>query len=115
MNPHTIFITRYVTSHDATVGWYERLFGRPADGCPVPSCQEWRLADTVLFQLIEAPDRQGDTTVSFRVRDLTVESARLREAGLGLPEPAPVEGFANLRFVEALDPDGVPIGLLDGE
>ncbi|MGO1973580.1 MAG: VOC family protein [Propionibacteriaceae bacterium] len=114
MNPDTIFITRYVTSHDATVGWYEKLLGRPADARPMPSCHEWRLSDQVLFQVIEDPRRAGETSTAFRVADLDTEATRLQGIGLELLEPVPVEGFTSLRYAEARDPEGVPMGLLDG-
>lgn len=115
MDPQSVFITRYVASHAASLDWYERLLGRPADDRPVPSCREWRLGGGVLFQVIELPERQGETSVAFRVADVEAQATRLRDAGVELDDPAPVEGFATLRYVETRDPEGVPLGLLDGE
>lgn len=115
MNPETIFVTRYVASHDASLAWYERFFGRPADARPMPNCREWRLGANVLFQVIELPERRGETSVAFSAPDLTSEVDRLREAGLSLDDPSHVEGFKTLRYSETSDPEGVPIGVLDGE
>lgn len=115
MEPRNVFITRYVASHAESLDWYEHLLGRPADDRPMPSCHEWRLGGGVLFQVIELPDRQGEISVAFRVADADGEAARLRDAGLDIDDPMPVEGFATLRYAEARDPEGVPLGLLDGE
>lgn len=115
MNPETIFITRYVASHAASLDWYERILGRPADHRPVPSCREWRLGDRVLFQVIEQPERRGETSVAFGVADVEDEATRLQGAGIDVGDPVPVEGFTTLRYVEICDPEGVPLGLLDGE
>lgn len=115
MNPTTVFITRYVNSHEATVGWYTDLFGRAPDEQPMPSCREWRLCENVLFQLIEDPARSGETSTAFGVDDLDAQRNRLRQAGLTVSDPAPVEGFDTLRFAEAVDPEKVPVGLLDGK
>ena len=46
---------------------------------------------------------------------LDAEATRLRGAGIRLDDPWPVEGFATLRYAETRDPEGVPVGLLDGE
>lgn len=114
MNPDTIFITRYVTSHDATVGWYEKLLGRPSDDRPMPSCHEWRLGDQVLFQVIEDPKRAGETSTAFRVADLDAEVSRL-QGDFEFSDPFRVGDFSTLRYSEARDPEGVPMGVLDGE
>lgn len=115
MNPDTVFITRYVTSHAETLVWYETFFGRPADNHPMPNCQEWQLGDLVLFQVIEDPDRRGDTSVAFHTADLDAETTRLGAAGLDVGEVFPVPGFDTLRYTECPDPEDVPLGLLDGE
>ncbi len=115
LTPETIFITRYVASHDVSLPWYERFFGRPADDRPMPSCHEWRLGEGVLFQVIEDPARQGETQFAFRVASLDGELTRLRQAGIDIPEPADVGGFSTLRYAETADPEGVATGLLDGE
>ena len=112
MTPQTVYITRWVAGHEGTEGWYTQLFGRPADCRPVPNCLEWRLGEQVLFQLIEAPERRGETSVAFHVADLDAETSRL--AGVEVPAPALVEGFTALRYAGLTDPEGAPVGLLDG-
>lgn len=115
MNLETIFITRYVASYATSLDWYERVLGRPADDRPMPNCREWRLGDRVLLQVIEQPERQGDSSVTFRVTDVDAEATRLQDAGIAVGDPLPVEGFATLRYTEIFDPEGVPLGLLDGQ
>lgn len=115
MFPETIFITRYVASHEASLPWYESVLGRPADDQPMPSCREWRLRDGVLFQLIEDADRAAETSIALGVADLGAEVPRLQEAGIVVGEPEAVGGFEALRFTEIRDPEGVVLGLLDGE
>ncbi|MDO5503325.1 MAG: VOC family protein [Actinomycetia bacterium] len=113
MNPETIFITRYVASHDTCLSWYESVLGRPADDQPMPSCREWRLREGVLFQLIEDAGQAGQTSIAFGVADLDVEVSRVREAGIDISDPVPVGGFDTLRFTELCDPEDVTVGLLD--
>ena len=115
MHPETIFITRYVASHEASLPWYEKFFGRSPDAEPVPSCREWRLSQGVLFQVIEDAGRQGEQSVAFGVADLTATASVLAESGLEMAEASAVDGFTTLRYTEIRDPEGVPLGLLDGE
>lgn len=77
MHPETIFITRYVASHEASLPWYEKFFGRSPDAEPVPGFREWRLGQGVLFQVIEDAGREGEQSVAFGVADLTATASRL--------------------------------------
>lgn len=115
MNIDTVFVTRYVASHADSLPWYEKLFGRPSDRRPMPSCHEWTFGDSVIFQVIEFDARQGETSVAFLTPDLEAETRRLRDSGLDVDDPTPVEGFTTLRYTELLDPDHVALGLLAGE
>lgn len=114
MNPETIFVTRYVASHDASLAWYERFFGRPADARPMPNCREWRLAADVFFQVIELPRRKGETSVAFSVPDLDAQADRLWDAGIALDAPSGVEGSTTMCCTRTCDPEGVALGLLKG-
>lgn len=114
MNPETICVARYVASHDESVAWYEKLFGRPADARPTPRCQEWRLGADIVFHVIEMPSRQGETSVTFGLSDLDDEAARLWEAGITLDAQSIVGRFAASRYTATCDPEGVSLGILYG-
>ena len=81
----------------------------------MPSCCEWDLTDTVLFQVLDNPRQGAVDIVSIRVGDLDSEIARLRGKGLTIDDPEKVPGFDTLRIATLADPDGITVNLLGGE
>ncbi len=113
MNVTDIFISINARDFDAQTAWWTTLIGREPDRRPMPSCREWDLAPSVLFQVLDSPEN-GQTDVSLRLEDLEVENTRLRKAGVRLPDPEKVEGFESLRWSAFADPEGNKVNLLEG-
>lgn len=84
--------------------WYERLFGRPADGRPTPELAEWRLARGGGVQLVFDPVRAGRTAVTLAVEDMDALAADLAERGVE-PRPGP-PGAGHHRQAHLTDLDG---------
>ena len=108
-----IFISIGVTDHATGCAWWSTLIGREPDRRPMPSCCEWDLTDTVLFQVPDNP-RQGAVDI-VSIRDLDSEIARLRSEGFVIGDPEKVPGFDTLRIATLADPDGNTVNLLGGE
>lgn len=113
MTIETVLITRTVEDHAAAIAWYETLLGRPPTGAPVPNCREWELLPGVIFQVIEQPERRGETTFAFGVSDLEAERARLAAGQVPESQSHEVKGFDGLRYVEYSDTENVRTGLLN--
>lgn len=113
MNVKNIFLSINARAFETQIAWWTTLIGRDPDREPMPSCREWDLAPSVLFQVLDSPD--GDrTTVSLRIDNLDAEIARLRKAGNNLPDPQKVEGFETLRLSAFADPEDNEVNLLEG-
>ncbi len=115
MKPNTIFVGVDAADFDTLSAWWRKLLGREWDRTPMPSCREWDLTDDVLMQVRDNPAQKGAGRVTMRVADMEAEIARLRGAGITVPDPTRVDGFASLRYSEFTDPEGNTVGLLDGE
>lgn len=111
-----VFVSISARDFDAQAQWWTRLLGRRWDREPMPSCREWDVAGSVLLQVLDDPDQSqvGTATVTLHVGDLDAEIGRLHKAGIEVPDPVPVEGFASLRYTRFNDPEGNTVGLLDG-
>ena len=48
-----------VSNLQSTMGWYERLLGRPADSRPMSEVAEWKFEGGEWLQVYQAPDRAG--------------------------------------------------------
>ena len=114
MQVDRIFVSVNARDFGAVSGWWVTLLDRRWDRTPMPSCHEWDLAGCVAFQVLDNDGKGAPTAVTLHVADLDAEIARLRKAGIDAPDPEPVEGFDTLRFVQFPDPEGNPVGLLDG-
>ena len=115
MDVANVFVSIGVTDHTTGCVWGSTLIGREPDRCPMPSCCEWDLTDTVLFQVLDNPKQGAVDTVSLRVGDLDDEIARLRREGFVIGDPEKVPGFDTLRIAILADPDGNTVNLLGGE
>ena len=92
----------HVAEFDATVAWYERLFGREPDRRPMEGDVEWQLAPSGGLQLYRNPEHPTTTTVIFGLDDLDAELEVLRARGFEA-EPFDVTSF---RLAELQDPAG---------
>ncbi|MFO6448115.1 VOC family protein [Erythrobacter sp. NE805] len=113
MHVDTVFVSVNADDFGAQSRWWSLLLDRSWDQEPRPSCHEWKLSDSVLFQVLDNPPGPR-TTVTLRVADLDVELARLRAQGVSVADPSKVESFQTLRYVQFVDPEGNTVGLLDG-
>ncbi|WP_324752033.1 VOC family protein [Roseovarius sp. Pro17] len=113
MNIQDIFLSINARNFDAQTAWWTIFIGRAPDRKPMPSCQEWDLTPSVLFQVLDSPDN-GPTDVSLRIDDMDKEIARLRKVGVDVPDPQDVEGFDTLRWSAFTDPEGNKVNLLEG-
>ena len=113
MKVDDVFLSVNAQDFAAQAAWWAGLLGRGPDRQPMPTCREWDLAPSVRFQVLDLP--QGDrTAVSLRIAGLDAEIARLREAGVDIPDPQAVGGFDSLRWTTFPDPEGNVVNLLDG-
>jgi predicted enzyme related to lactoylglutathione lyase len=66
----------------AALPWYERLFGRAADGRPMEEVAEWKFERGGWLQVYQLPERAGHCSVTFSVDDIEQQIAELRALGL---------------------------------
>lgn len=90
--------------------WYERLFGRPADGAPMKELLEWKFTGGGWLQVYQAPDRAGKGSCTLSVTDLAGEVSRLHQAGFETSEPTQT---ATVKVMMIKDPDGNSIALAE--
>jgi len=91
-----------VADLQASLAWYARLFGRPADDIPMPESAEWQLTEGGSLQLVHNPDHAGMGYVTLVVDDIDRQIAAVAEGGLELRH-AP---GATFRLATIRDPDG---------
>ncbi len=114
MKVENVFVSVNAADFIGTSHWYARLLERTWDRDPMPSCHEWDLAGSVLFQVLDNPEGAGSATVTLRIDDLDRKIEQLRANEIDVPSPAPVQGFDTLRFCRFSDPEGNTVGLLEG-
>jgi predicted enzyme related to lactoylglutathione lyase len=115
MNIDHIYVTIMAGSHANQIDWWTRALGRTFDRVPVPSCREWDLSSSVIFQVIEGASESGKTEVALHVYDVDKERGRLAASGIQLEEPQLVPGFSALRWAQVKDPEGNRLSLLSGQ
>lgn len=115
MRVANVFVSIGVADHPAGCAWWSTVIGREPDRRPMPSCCEWDLTDTVLFQVLDNPRQGAANVVSLRLDDLDAEIARLQSEGIPIEDPEKVPGFDTLRIATLTDPDGNILNLLGGE
>lgn len=115
MGVANVFVSIGVADHPAGCAWWSAILRREPDRRPMPSCCEWDLTDTVLFQVLDNPKQGAVDIVSLKFDDLDAEIARLRGEGLFIDDPEKVPGFDTLRIAALTDPDGNTLNLLGGE
>jgi predicted enzyme related to lactoylglutathione lyase len=93
-----------VSDFEATIEWYERLFGRGPDRYPMDGCVEWQLTPTGGVQIFRNPEGATAATIIVGLDDLEREASELRRRGIE-PEPYNVPS-GQFRLAELQDPSG---------
>ena len=113
MKVTNVFISINARDFVAQTAWWTMLIGRDPDSRPMKSCREWNLAPSVLFQVLDSPEK-ARVAVSCRIENLDWEIDRLRQAGVDVPPPVKVDGFDDLRLTTFTDPENNTVNLLEG-
>src|SRR5580658_3965377 len=99
-----LFASVPVEDLPAAMGWYEQIFGRPADIVPNENEVMWCVAGNGWLYVIEDPERAGRTVVTISVNDLDQFVAEL--AGRGI-SAGPIEAVGDAgRKANVMDADG---------
>ena len=76
-----------VRDFDASVAWYEALFGYPPTNIPMPGVlAEWRVTDNGWILMTVAREHAGTALVNFAVDSLEWHLAELEARGLNVGE-----------------------------
>lgn len=100
-----------VADFDASIAWYERLFGRPADARPMPGLADWHISDDAWVQVFRDVDHAGRSALNFAVDDLEDETAVLAGRGITLGEVTATT--KNAKLASVADPAGNTITLIE--
>lgn len=92
-------------------GWYERLFGRPADALPMEGLAEWHSPEGAL-QLWVDVERAGRGLLTLQVDDLPGQLGGAAERGLEM-EPVDETSSETVSFLTVTDPDGNRVTLVE--
>lgn len=106
-----VFAVVPVQDLDAAERWYESFFGRPADQRPMEGLAEWHLSDLGAVQVLQDPDRAGQTLTNFTVDDLDATMSALAGAGITITPPQIVSS-GRQRLTTTTDIDGNTLGLI---
>ncbi|MGO8827169.1 MAG: VOC family protein [Acidimicrobiales bacterium] len=92
-------------------GFFERLFGRPADILVADDEVMWRVNDSAWLYVVVDPVRAGNALAALSVGDLDAALSELGGRGLS---PHRVEDVGdNARKATLLDPDGNSVALIE--
>jgi hypothetical protein len=98
----TIFAQVSCSDLEASVAWYEKLFGKPPLRRPMAGLAEWQFTESAEVQLFEAKEHAGHSTLTLGVLPLQPERDRLVQAGL---DPGPIEQAKDYFILRLRDPD----------
>jgi catechol 2,3-dioxygenase-like lactoylglutathione lyase family enzyme len=87
----------------ATLAWYEKLFGRPADSTPMPEVGEWKFERGGWLQVYELAERAGAGSCTLAVNDIAGVAAYLQSLDIDTSEAS---SGAKVKTVMITDPDG---------
>ncbi len=104
MTLEALFAGLPVRKLEASLAWYERLFGRVADIIPNENEAMWCVAGNGWLYVIQDPERAGKTVVTVSVSDLDQFVADLASRGISAGPTEPV-GYAGRR-ANVVDVDG---------
>ncbi len=100
-----------VSELDAGRGFFERLFGRPADVLVADDEVMWRLSESAWLYVVVDPGRAGNALVALSVVDLDTALSELGGRGLS---PHAVEDVGDGgRKATLLDPDGNSVAIIE--
>jgi len=112
MEAQVLFCGVAVNDLETAEGWYQRLFGRPADVLVNDNEVMWRVAgDAGWLYVVVDPVRAGLGLAAISVADLDAELRSLRERGI---EPAMVEDVnESSRKATFYDPDANLVAVIE--
>lgn len=100
-----VFAGIAITDYQASLEWYETLFGRAPDVVVVEGREAmWQLADKAWLYIVRDADRAGKSLFTILVSDLEASLSALRTRGMELPEIETEPG--KFRRAVMIDPDG---------
>ncbi|MGP4088095.1 VOC family protein [Streptomyces sp. KR55] len=99
-----IYAVMPVADFEAARGWYERLWGRPADRNPMDGLAEWQVIEGGAIQLLRDPDRAGLAMLTVGVDDTDAQAAAVAERGLDMGPVRDTHG--GFRVAAISDPAG---------
>ena len=94
----------------ASIAWYQRLFGRPADSLPLAEPAEWKFEQGGWLQVYQNAERAGLGSVTLAVSNLDEQMSDLEKAGVAAGQPMVSE---KLKVVMIKDPDGNSIAFVE--
>ena len=112
MGIETIFAHVSCASLEASVSWYEKLFGKSPTRRPMTGLAEWHFTDSAEVQLFEDRKHAGSSTLTLGVLPLEPERVRLEAAGL---KPGPIEEATHFFILRLRDPDGNLVVLVSAD
>jgi predicted enzyme related to lactoylglutathione lyase len=105
-----MFVGVPVATFDASVDWYSRLLGRPADMVVHPAEVMWHLVGDGWLYVVHDPKRAGGSLVALAVQDLEATIAEIGGRGIDVSvrETLPDAG----RKATYVDPDGNTVSFI---
>jgi glyoxylase I family protein len=106
-----LFASVPVADLHAARGWYEQLFGRPADIVPNENEVMWSVAGNGWLYVIQDAERAGRTVVTISVSDLDQFVVDLASRGM---RAGPIEAVGDAgRKSNLVDADGNVISMIE--
>ncbi|MFD7406264.1 VOC family protein [Streptomyces sp. NPDC059866] len=99
-----VYAVMPVVDFESARGWYERLWGRPADRNPMDGLAEWQVIEGGAIQLLRDPDRAGSAMLTVGVDDTDAQAAAVAERGLDMGPVRDTPG--GFRVAAIADPAG---------
>lgn len=115
MQINKVFLSVNARDFSGPSEWWSKVLERKWDREPMPSCREWDVTGSVLFQVLDNPKATGSTVITLHIADLDGHIERLRSIGVELDDAVHVEGFETLRYCQFHDLEGNEVGLLEGK
>jgi predicted enzyme related to lactoylglutathione lyase len=98
----------------ASVKWYERVFGRPPDSTPMAELAEWNFGGGGVLQVYQLPERAGRGSFTLAVTRIDQEIDKLRKLGVDTSQQTSGKSMKtvmitdldgnHIAFAEAIDP-----------
>lgn len=92
-----------VFNFEESLGWYERLLGRPPDRRPMPHLAEWRFGSGGGIQIFEDSERGGTSSVTLVDTDIDERIDELKKQGINIRSTSNSD-IARICIIA--DPDG---------